>query len=219
MNGARSHGFSLLEVMIALALLAMSFTGLILVQGRMTGLAVQARNITTATQLARLQLMECKRKAQRKIASTGDFKLEGDYTDIGFPDYKWECHAPKFNMRTPSASAVEKGFRETAPDAAKKNMAGSASTVSAPFIGMITDALADSVRELVVIVRWTDNAVDDEVRVVTHIVDLNAMSGLARVLNEGAKSFESKDEKKKEKNPGKGGAPKPGENRPGKVEP
>ncbi len=98
------HGFSLLEVMVALALLAVSFTSLILVQARATRLADQARNITLATQLARYQLMECKNEVQKKIATVSDFNIEGDYEDLGYPNYKWECHAPKFNMKPPAAS-------------------------------------------------------------------------------------------------------------------
>lgn len=183
------NGFSLLEVMVALALLALSFTSLVLVQARATKLAIEGRNISIATELARLQLMECKREAQKKISSVSDLKLEGDFEEQGFANFKWECHAPKFNMKTPSTSQMEKSVKSNTPEKAKKDVGASAS-VSAPFITMITDALGDSVRELVVIVRFSDNNIEEEVRVVTHVVDLAAMSGLSRMLSQGAKTFE-----------------------------
>jgi Tfp pilus assembly protein PilV len=189
--------FSLLEVMVALALLAISFTSLILVQSRATNLAVSARNISVATQLARWQLMECKREVQKLISSVSDFKLEGDFADQGFPDFKWECHAPKFNMKAPSASQVEQNLKDKAPDGAKKDVAGTSGTVSAPFISMITDTLGESVRELAVIIRWSDNNIEDELRVVTHVIDLTAMSGLARTLAQGAKAVEQNAPNKK----------------------
>ncbi|HXW53937.1 MAG TPA: prepilin-type N-terminal cleavage/methylation domain-containing protein [Myxococcota bacterium] len=188
-------GFSLLEIMVALLLLAVSFTALILVQGRATALAAQAKNLSIATELARFQLMECKREAKKIISSASDFKEEGDFADLGFPQFKWECHAPKFNMKPPSASKVEENIKNKAGDTIKKD-ASTTSSVSAPFIAMITDSLGNAVRELVVIVRWTEKNSEDEIRVVTHIIDLVPMSGLARMLSQGAKMLEKTPPKK-----------------------
>jgi prepilin-type N-terminal cleavage/methylation domain-containing protein len=193
-------GFTLLEVMVALALLAVIFLPLSLVQARTTRLALQARNISIATQLARLQLMECKREVQQIIGSVSDFSLDGDFAEIGQAGFRWECHAPKFNIKAPSASKVEEGFKKKAEDSGKKTDVGATTSVSAPFISMIADSLGNAVRELAVIVRWSDNGTEDEVRVVTHVIDLAPMSALAKMLNEGAKSLQSKDGKKTEEN-------------------
>src|SRR5580700_5302306 len=73
------NGFTLLEVMVALAILAFSFVSLVLLQGRAVNWALQARNISIATQLARYQLAECKKEAQKKIAAVGDLNLEADF--------------------------------------------------------------------------------------------------------------------------------------------
>lgn len=205
------YGFSLLEVMVALALLATSFTGLFLVQARATRLAFEARNISVATQLARYQLMECKNEVQKRISSVSDFALDGDFTDLGFENFRWECHAPKFNMKPPSATEVDRNFKKAASsDKKAKDMSATAS-VSSPFISMITDALGESVRELVVIIRWTDASVEDEVRVVTHVIDFNAMSNLSRMLDQGVKTFQESMGTKEEKPPGEGGEGQPGQ--------
>lgn len=203
-------GFSLMEVMVALAILAMSFSALVLVQSRATRLAVQSRHISIATQLARFKLMECKREAQKKIATVSDFKIDGDFSDLGYEDYKWECHAPKFNMKTPSASKLEERAKSQAPEGAKDKMGATSSTMS-PMLSIITESLGDSVRELVVIVRWSKDNVEDELRVATHVVDLNAMSALSKMLKQGAdsliKSSQTKDEKDKGVSPsGTGGS-------------
>lgn len=191
-------GFSLLEVIVALAILALSFTSLILVQGRSTKLASEARNISIATQLARLQLVECKRQVQKQIASVGDFKLEGEYAEQGYPNFKFECHAPKFNMKTPSASAVEEGVKKNTQKAGQKENVGVTSSVASPFITMIAESLGNSVRELVVIIRWTENNIEDEMRVVTHVTDLTAMSSLSRMLAQGAQTLGGNKEKGKD---------------------
>lgn len=206
------RGFSLLEVMVALALLAISFTTLILAQGRATRLAIQAKQISISTQLARYQLMECKREVQKNIGMVSDFKMEGDFSEIGQPDFSWECHAPKFNMKPPSATQIEATAKKNTP----KNQEGSASQVSgmsAPFIGMITDSLGTAVRELVVIVRWKDGEIEEETRVVTHVVDLVPIAALSRMLSQGAETFLGQGKKQAE-TPGQDGAapnPPPGQ--------
>ncbi len=209
------NGFSLMEVMVALALLALSFTSLVLVQSRATSLAVKARSISIATQLARYQLMECKRDAQKIIASASDFKLEGDFLEAGFEKFTWECHAPRFNMRTPSASALESQAKAKAPEGTKDSF-GATSSAMSPMMSLITDSLGNSVRELVVIIRWSDNSIEDEIRVVTHIVDLAAMSALSKMLNQGASSLSKPAAKPDQPQPPpEGGGPPPGPRPPG----
>jgi prepilin-type N-terminal cleavage/methylation domain-containing protein len=177
------RGFTLLEIMVALALLALSFTALFLVQGRATNIALEARMLSIATQLARYQLQECKREAQKIIASASDFKLEGDFKELGFEKFTWECHAPKFNMKPPSASQVESSAKAHTPDANKKDSKAAAASNMSPYISLITDTLGNSVRELAVIVR---DDTGNELRVVTHIIELSSMQALARMLGQGA---------------------------------
>src|ERR1700688_4158051 len=120
----QSFGFSLLEVLIALAIASISFTALLMIQARSTNLAAQARDISIATMLARYQLSECKKEAQKAIPSVSDYKSEGDFADLGFEKFTFECHAPKYNMKTPSSSDIEKPAKQAAPEEAKKNIKG-----------------------------------------------------------------------------------------------
>jgi prepilin-type N-terminal cleavage/methylation domain-containing protein len=207
------RGFSLLEVMVALAILALSFAGLLLVQARATDLAVQARNISIATQLARLQLIECKEKAQKAISSVGDFKLEGDFSEQGHENFTFECHAPKFNMKTPSASKIDEQAKKKAPEDKKGEMQSSASAMS-PILTLITDSLGNAVRELVVIVRFGEEQAQDEVRVVTHVIDLSPMSVLDKMLKQGANSFGG-DKGRKDKDQAQGQPERAQPNSPG----
>jgi hypothetical protein len=64
-----------------------------------------------------------------------------------------------------------------------------------------------------VIIRWTDNNIEDEMRVVTHVIDLNAMSNLSRMLDQGVKNFQEasgKKEGKPEEKTGENAVPGPG---------
>jgi type II secretory pathway pseudopilin PulG len=181
------RAFSLLEILVALVLISLSFSTLILVQARATRLALQSKRLSVATNLARLQFMECKNEVEKIISSATDYKLEGNFASLGFDQYSFECHAPRFNMRAPSAQDIEQNVKKKA-DQGKVDTGTSASAMS-PFVSMITDTLSNSVRELAVIIRWQDGNAKDEMRVVSHVIDPAAMSVLARTLQQGAEQL------------------------------
>ena len=195
--------------MVALAILAFSFVSLVLLQGRAVNWALQARNISIATQLARYQLAECKKEAQKKIAAVGDLNLEGDFTDFGYPDFTWECHAPKLNIKLPSDTELTKVAKKKAGDADVKNKVGDVNTTASamsPFVSIISDTLR-ILRELAVIVRWKEGEIPEEVRVVTHVTDHAAMIALSRVLSQGAETLLGKKKGKGQEGPGGAGMP------------
>lgn len=177
------YGFSLLEVMIALLLFAISFTSLMLVQTRATNLAINTKNISLSTAFARMKLNECKGKVKKIIPSISDFKEEGNFADLGYEKFSWECHAPRFSMSHLSAQDIEKSVKNETPEALKTKNNG----ISSSVMQMITDGLSEAVRELVVIIRWKENNIDEETRVVTHVTDVNAMARLSLMLGQGAK--------------------------------
>jgi prepilin-type N-terminal cleavage/methylation domain-containing protein len=204
------NGFTLLEVMVALAILAFSFVSLVLLQGRAVNWALQARNISIATQLARYQLAECKKEAQKKIAAVGDLNLEGDFTDFGYPNFTWECHAPKLNIKLPSDTELTKVAKKKAGEADVKNKVGDVNTTASamsPFVSIISDTISNSLRELAVIVRWKEGEIPEEVRVVTHVTDHAAMIALSRVLSQGAETLLGKKKGKGQEGPGGQGVP------------
>ena len=94
------EGFSLLEVMVAVALLSLGLVLLLQVQARSIQLAQQGRDITIATMLARAKLMDCQTDLLKKGFSVGDYESDGKFDDEGYPQIYWECHAYKPDMPT-----------------------------------------------------------------------------------------------------------------------
>ena len=78
------HGFTLLEVMVALAIIAISLTAVFGSQSQSVGLAGEAKFNTTAPLLAQSKMAEI------EIKKAAD--LTGDSGDFGedFPGYVWE---------------------------------------------------------------------------------------------------------------------------------
>lgn len=76
-------GFTLLEVMIAMAILAIALVAVFSSQAQSISMTADSRFTTTATLLAQSKMVECEATALRDIGSnSGDFGSD-------FPDYVW----------------------------------------------------------------------------------------------------------------------------------
>jgi general secretion pathway protein I len=80
----RDLGFTLLEVMVAMSIIAIALTALLVSQSQSISMAGEAKFSTTASLLARSKMEEIEIKSGNDLINdTGDF---GD----DFPDYSWE---------------------------------------------------------------------------------------------------------------------------------
>ena len=81
---ASRPGFTLLEVMIAMAILAISLVAVYQSQSQSVSMAANARFLTTASLLAQSRMSQIDAAAPREVSSgSGDF---GE----NFPDYAWQ---------------------------------------------------------------------------------------------------------------------------------
>ena len=81
--GGRPPGFTLLEVMIAVAIMSMALVAAIGSQSQSVSLATQAKFFTTATFLAQSKMADLEAKAPDNLSSDA-----GVFED--FPGYRWE---------------------------------------------------------------------------------------------------------------------------------
>lgn len=78
------RGFTLLEVMIAMAILAISLVAVFQSQSQSISMAGDSRFLTTASLLAQSRMVEIDAADPRKVtAGNGDFGED-------FPDYRWQ---------------------------------------------------------------------------------------------------------------------------------
>lgn len=195
MNRARYRiqGFSLLEVMIAVAIMAIGLVVLLQIQARSILMAQQAHSMTVATQLARAKLYDCETELLRRGFSVGDFEDEGKFDEEGFDSFFWECHAYQPDLPNPDASQISEGSLNVgemmgAPAGGENPMAAVGMGMIAPVLGQISQVLGDTIRELVVIVRWKEGNVWSDLRVATHIIDakvINQMAGQMQAMSQG----------------------------------
>jgi general secretion pathway protein I len=182
----KGRGFTLLEVMVALAILGLSLLALFMAQSRSMRMAEKGRLITIATQLARSKLIDCKFDLNKNGFPKTDYFESGDFSEEGFADFEWECFAYRFDVPPPNAESIAKGIKAQSGDMANKGGMDFSANMLAPFFGLISTTLGDSLKEMVLIVRWKDGETPDELRVVTHVIDRAAMTILASQLPDNA---------------------------------
>lgn len=90
-------GFSLLEVMVALAVLAMSFMALAELSGAALRNHAYARGLSEATLLARGKLAELEERYEDLGFKDFDEQDEGNFADAGRPDVRWKVELVRPN--------------------------------------------------------------------------------------------------------------------------
>jgi general secretion pathway protein I len=183
--------------MVAMAILTLGLVSLLQVQARSAEMAIAAREMTVATMLARGKLYDCQTDLLKKGFSVGDYDESGNFDDEGYPTFFWECHAYKPDMPTgegvgdmgSAASALGMGASSDAAGAAAPAGAEMGMGMIAPVLQQMASVLGDSIREMVVIVRWGAGVDQQELRVTTHVIDKAPVNNVARMIEQQTKTL------------------------------
>jgi general secretion pathway protein I len=181
----RRRGFTLLEVMVALALLAGAFMALAELGGSALRNHAYARDLSAATLLARGKLAELEERYEDSGFKDFDESDEGDFADAGRADVRWkvELVKPDADLSADRLAALFTGGGEGGGDpqellaslfggapSGEKGKGGAASggpTASSPAAAMtgqllqgqltaFGEQLKKSLRELRLTVSWND---------------------------------------------------------------
>jgi general secretion pathway protein I len=194
------RGFTLLEVMVALALLAGAFMALAELGGSALRNHAYARDLSAATLLARGKLAELEERYEDSGFKDFDEKDEGDFADAGRPDVRWQVELvkPDADLSAEKLAALFTGggegggdpqalltslFGGGAPAGGEKKDGASGPTTTSPATAMagqllqtqltaFGEQLKKSLRELRLTVSWDDGK-PRSFTVTEHLVVLN----------------------------------------------
>jgi len=94
----RHGGFTLLEVMIALAILAAALTVLVRSVGRNVQVAQESESLTVVTNLARMKMGEIEESLIKDGFLETDQSTDGDFGEEGWPDITWKSKVEQVEM-------------------------------------------------------------------------------------------------------------------------
>jgi prepilin-type N-terminal cleavage/methylation domain-containing protein len=201
----RDRGFTLLEVMLALSILAVTLVGLL---GRTTGnvrLTQESAMRGTAAALARGQMYEIEDHLLREGFQDLDQNLEGDFQEQGWPQIHWEAAIEKVEipgmegMKAMQGGAGEPGAEGDGGEGQTQGAGGMIgsilsmgglggmgggeggedTSVDAAMISsqfeMFRQVLEASIRKVTLTVTWKVGNEDQQMVVVCYFTDPDAM--------------------------------------------
>lgn len=198
------RGFTLLEIMVAVALLAMGMMVLLDAQTVSMMSTIYAKDLTVATQLARARMAKLEQEIEDKRVRFGLSKSscqDGNFSDDGkdFKKYKWRYCIKKVKVtiptNVPGLGDVKDPSGKAGQATALMNSLGvplnsntdisSIASSLGPFMTLIQqqmkvifEQLQESMRELEVVVSWKEGTRTESVKIVTHIFHFNQATGL-----------------------------------------
>lgn len=151
---SKRGGFTLLEILVAVAIFAISMVALMSISGNTLVVSGRAERITIATMLARQKMTDIEielGKAMKKNEFPDEKSEEGEF-DEPFEDYSWAMEIRRVELPAP-VTGEEGGMQQ---------MVGR----------QLTEEISKTIRELKLTIKWKELEEEQSFDVITHIVKL-----------------------------------------------
>jgi general secretion pathway protein I len=160
MRSARQAGFTLLEVMIAVAILSITLMTLLSAVTSNIRATRHAKLTTMGTFLARGKMVDVEDQVLEQGFSTSDENAEGNFKDQGHPEFRWDSLIERVELPADAAlkqkdDAQDKAMNDTSNPMAL--MSGFLGGMMSSFIEPIRLGLQESVRRVTVHVTWDES--------------------------------------------------------------
>ncbi|MFZ5471060.1 MAG: type IV pilus modification PilV family protein [Myxococcota bacterium] len=208
------RGFSLLEVLVAMAILAVSLMAIFSLNSGAVANHAYTKKLTVATLLARGKMIDLEQELYDKGFSNDDDEESGDFSDEGWPSFKWRAKiiAPKTNGLDPQKligalfnlplggegdesglgglAALFGGGGNTKNPGAIDPLAalGPAAALAQGQFTQMIDQITKAVREVHLTVSWKEGKLVESIDLVTHVVSLGPGSDRNGLSGTGATS-------------------------------
>ena len=152
-------GFTLLEVMVALAIIAVSLVSVIAAQSQSVQLISRGADINILTELARSKMAQLELDFQKRGFGEIPEKGEGGFENESYADYRWRYEVSPLQL---PATAATTNSQQQGPVG----------------FGYIKDFLARSIRQLSLTVLWQRGERVQELRLVTFLASSRELPNL-----------------------------------------
>lgn len=214
----QSHprGFTLLEVMIAVAILAVSLTSLLTSQMNAIRATRYAQSVSVAAFLAEYQIIEIEWiiKQENKGWGDSDREFSGDFGDQGWPEMRYEClvdkvELPEHNALVAAANAGDTDDQGSATPSGGMQTAGQSAFGALGMVWpMIKGAIEQAIRKVHCTVFWEEGKITHDFKVETYWTDPAKLNQLPQAGGEVGRD----DDVNEEAQGGQGAPPSGGAN-------
>lgn len=174
MRAWAQRGFSLLEVVVALAILSLSLVVLLQAQGGALSAAGRSRDLTVATLLARGKMVDVEQRLFHDGFTMNDEQDDGTFSDEGYPDIKWKTRVSEVELDLSTLKGLCGSVGDAGAAAGKKGGKGGGeqartdceSTMNGigSMLGSLTEEVGRSIRAVELEVHWAEGRYQDSMR-------------------------------------------------------
>ncbi len=162
----RESGFTLLEVMIAIGILAIGIGAILVAENNSLDVTIRAKRMNTVATLARNVMVEAEREIQGKPFTEVRTESFGKF-DAPFADYSWERKIKEISF--PKIMSQNQGGSGSGDSGTKPEIDPNAERV----VKIATSYLSKATREVTVTILWKDKGENQKYSVSQYWVDLN----------------------------------------------
>lgn len=182
------RGFTLLEVMVALAILASTLVVLLQIITNNVRATHHAKQTTVATLLARGKMTDIEDGIFENGFSTDNETASGTFKDQGYPAFHWDSSIERIELPTDMKQLAEQQSTDTSkskdPMQALTGMMGG---LMSSFMEPIRLGLEESVRRVTVKITWDEVGRRDlSIEVVTFLTDPAKLDAALSIGGTGA---------------------------------
>jgi general secretion pathway protein I len=162
-RASSAAGFTLLEIMIALGILAMTLVVLLEIVTNNVRATAHAKATTTATFLARGKMIDLEDQILETGFSNSDETANGTFKDVGHAEVRWESAIERVELPMDMAQQQKDKAQDEAKDSSNpmSMITGFIGGMMGSFIEPIRLGLQESVRRVTVRVFWDENGRPD----------------------------------------------------------
>jgi prepilin-type N-terminal cleavage/methylation domain-containing protein len=175
MSGRRARaGFTLLEVMIAVAILSITLVTLLNIVTNNIRATHHAKLTTAATFFARGKMVDLEDQVLENGFSNSDETAQGNFKDQGYPAMRWDSIIERVELPADAAQKQKDDAQDKAKDSTNPMgmISGFLGGMMSSFIEPIRLGLQESVRRVTVHVTWDENGRPNQtIEVVQYLTD------------------------------------------------
>ncbi|MES1165498.1 MAG: prepilin-type N-terminal cleavage/methylation domain-containing protein [Verrucomicrobiota bacterium] len=170
----REAGFSLLEIMVAIAILSITLVVLLSIVTNNIRATNHAKMTTAATFLARTKMVDIEDQILDVGFSDTTETAVGTFKELGYPQFRWETTVERIELPADMGQRAKDQATDDTKDAKDpmSMLTGIMGSMMSSFIEPVRIGLQESVRKVTVRVLWNEHGRQDQsFEVVQYLTD------------------------------------------------